>query len=79
MMSLLGDIARRYQDEEDERLYGGGPSGGRPFIFGSHPDNRPQRNELADMLTGKKKRRKEQEKKLARKAGKALRDYLGIG
>ena len=79
-MSLLGDIARRYQDEEDERLYGGGPSGGRAFIFGSHPGgNRPQRNELADMLTGKKKRRKKQEKKLARKAGKALRDYFGIG
>lgn len=75
MMSLLGDIGAEYQRREDERLYGGGPSGGRPFIFGSHPDNRPQRNQLADMFTGKMARRKEQE----RMAGQALVDYFGIG
>lgn len=75
MMSLFGDIARRYQEEEDERLYGGGPSGGLPFLFGSKGDNRPQRNELADMLTGKKKRRKKKE----RKAGEAIAKYFGLG
>ena len=75
MISLLGDIGAEYQRREDERLYGGGPSGGLPFIFGSHPDNRPQRNQLGDMLTGKMARRKEQE----RMAGQALVDYFGIG
>ena len=74
-MSLLGDIGAEYQRREDERLYGGGPSGGLPFIFGSKGDNRPQRNQLADMLTGKMARRKEQE----RMAGQALIDYFGIG
>ena len=76
MMSLLRDIGAEYQAREDARLYGGGASGGMNFLFGGHPGgNRPQRNQLADMLTGKMARRKEQE----RKAGQALIDYFGIG
>ena len=75
MLDILRKIGAEYQDAEDERLYGGGASGGLPFIFGSHPENRSQRNKLGDMLTGKMARRKEQE----RKAGQALIDYFGIG
>ena len=73
MMSFLGDIGAEYQRREDERLYGGGQSGGLPFIFGARPENRPQRNQLADMLTGKYQERKKRE----RKAGQALVEYLG--
>ena len=75
MLDILRNIGAEYQAREDERLYGGGASGGLPFILGSHPDNRPQRNQLGDMLTGKMARRKEQE----RKAGQALINYFGIG
>ena len=75
MMSLLGDIGAEYQRREDERLYRGGPSGGLPFLFGSKGENRSQRNQLADMLTGKYQERKKRE----RKAGQALLDYFGIG
>ena len=76
-MSLLGDIARRYQEKEDERLYrrAGGASGGLPFLFGSKGDNRSQRDELSDILTGKKERRKKKE----RKAGEAIAKYFGLG
>ena len=74
-MDILRKIGAEYQDAEDERLYGGGPSGGMKFLFGSHPDNRPQRNKLSDMLTGKMARRKKQE----RMAGDAFIKYFGIG
>ena len=75
MMSLLGDIGAEYQRREDERLYGGGASGGMNFLFGGHPEGRPQRNKLGDMLTGKMARRKEQE----RMAGQAIAKYFGLG
>lgn len=72
MISLLGGIGAEYQRREDDRLYGGGVAGGLPFLFGSRPENRPQRNQLADMLTGKYQDRKRRE----RKAGQALVEYL---
>ena len=75
MMDILRKIGAEYQKEEDERLYEGGPSGGMKFLFGSHPDNRPQRNKLGDMLTGKMARRKKKE----RKAGEAIAKYFGLG
>ena len=75
MLDILGKIGAGYQEAEDERLYGGGASGGLPFIFGSHPENRSQRNKLGDMLTGKMARRKKQE----RMAGEAFMKYFGIG
>ena len=74
MLDILRKIGSEYQDAEDERLYGRG-SGGMKFLFGSHPDNRPQRNKLGDMLTGKMKRRKKKE----RMAGEAFMKYFGIG
>ena len=75
MRDILRKIGAEYQNAEDERLYGGGPSGGMKFLFGSHPDNRPQRNKLGDMLTGKMARRKKKE----RKAGEAIAKYFGLG
>ena len=75
MLDFLRNIGADYQDAEDMRLYGGGASGGLPLIFGSHPDNRPQRSYIGDRFTGKMARRKEQE----RMAGQALVDYFGIG
>ena len=76
MLDILGKIGAEYQNAEDERLYGGGASGGMKFLFGSHPDNRPQRNKLADMINpDKMARRKEKE----RMAGEAFMKYFGIG
>ena len=75
MMSLLGDIGAEYQAREDARLYGGGAQGGIPFLFGSHPENRSQRNQLSDMLTGKYQERKRDE----RMAGEAIKKYFGLG
>jgi len=75
MLDILGKIGAEYQNAEDERLYGGGASGGMNFLFGGHPEGRPQRNKLGDMLTGKMARRKEKE----RMAGEAFMKYFGIG
>lgn len=76
MLDILRKIGSEYQDAEDERLYGGGASGGMNFLFGGHPGgNRPQRNKLGDMLTGKMARRKKKE----RKAGEAIAKYFGLG
>lgn len=78
MLDILGKIGDEYQKREDRRLYtgyGGGASGGLPFLFGNRPGEGPQRNQLADMLTGKYQERKRDE----RMAGEAIKKYFGIG